>query len=193
MAYLIAHTRDLEKYVSREEAEELYRYVEMGGILRIEKAEKGIKIVYPTKQMVRDRLKELEERRREIKSELRKLSRIKKKGPSFNGTLIKHAILKRIDKDYRELAEAIDAENLLRDEKGRKIVEELQRNKDFRERLRITLKESPVYKDRKFGEFVEKSREVKGGLLGGRVKKLQETLEKVEEEINILKGIERWM
>jgi hypothetical protein len=193
VAILVAHRRDLEKYVPREEAEELYKYLELGGILRIEKEEGRFRVVYPTKQMIRDRIKELEEKRKEIKAELNKLSRIKKKKPSINGTRLKHIVLKRIDKDYRELAEAIDADRLLRDEKERKIVEELQKNKEFRERLRITLKESPVYKDRKFGEFVEKSQEVKGNLLGGRAERLQIALQRVEEEINILKGIERWM
>ncbi len=193
MALLVSSVKDLEKIVPREEAEELYRYVEMGGFLRIEKQGGKITVVYPSRKMIKERLEELEERRKEIIYQIAKMRRLENRKRLLDPLRIKHRLLSLIDSEYRELAEKIEAERLFEDKRGRKIIETLQKNKEYRERLKETLDGSPVYKNRKFGEFVEKIKEVKGTLLNGRLKRLEEARERVEEEIEVLKGLLRWV
>ena len=193
MALLVSSTKDLEKIVPREEAEELYRYVEMGGFLRIEKQGGKIIVVYPSRKMIRERLEELEGRRKEIIYQIAKMRRLENRKRLLDPLRIKHRLLSLIDSEYRDLAEKIEVERLFDDKRGRKIVETLQKSKEYRERLKEALSGSPVYKNRKFGEFVEKIKEVKGTLLNGRLKRLEEARKKVEEEMEVLRGLLRWV
>ncbi len=192
MAVLVSSPKDLEKYVGRDVAPELFEYLESGGILRLEGREGRVRVVYPSKRMIRERLDELKERRKEIIHEMGKIRRMGKKGRFVDVLKVKHAVLKVFDAEYRELAEKIGAEKLLEDERGRKIVEELQRSKEYRERLRQALEESPVYRNRKFGDFVERTEEVKGKLLDERLERLEKVLEEVDREMEVLRGLLRW-
>ncbi len=182
--------KELERFVERSEAPELFDYVELGGILRIET--KPLRVIYPSRKIVGERIRELEERRKELIREMAKVRRIKNRKRLLDPLKIKHAILKAVDPEYRELAEAVEVERLLEDERGRKIVEELQRNKEYREKVRLTLQNSPVYRNRKFGDFVEKTEEVKGNLIDGRLKRLEEALKKTEREIEVLRRLLKW-
>ena len=164
--------------------------MELGGILRIET--KPLRVIYPSRKIVGERIRELEERRKELIREMAKVRRIKNRKRLLDPLKIKHAILKAVDPEYRELAEAVEVERLLEDERGRKIVEELQRNKEYREKVRLTLQNSPVYRNRKFGDFVEKTEEVKGNLIDGRLKRLEEALKKTEREIEVLRRLLKW-
>ncbi|NPA86946.1 MAG: hypothetical protein GXO00_02970 [Candidatus Diapherotrites archaeon] len=193
MALLISSPQELRKVVDEEIAPELYEYVRMGGILRVEGRGEELRVIYPSREMIRKRLNELKEREKTIIAEMSKLRRLEKRGSPLDLLRIKHRILLLVDKDYRELAELVDAERLLSDKRGRKIVEELQRSKEYRERIRETLRESPVYRNRRFGEFVEKVEEVKGKLLGERYRKLEESLERVRKEMEVLRRLQRWV
>ncbi len=192
MAVLVSSPKDLEKYVGRDVAPELFEYLESGGILRLEGREGRVRVVYPSKRMIRERLDELKERRKEIIHEMGKIRRMGRKGRFVDVLKVKHAVLKVFDAEYRELTEKIGAEKLLEDERGRKIVEELQRSKEYRERLRQALEESPVYRNRKFGDFVERTEEVKGKLLDERLERLEKVLEEVDREMEVLRGLLRW-
>jgi len=193
VALLISSPQELRKVVDEEIAPELYEYVRMGGILRVEGRGEELRVIYPSREMIRKRLNELKEREKTIIAEMSKLRRLEKRGSPLDLLRIKHRILLLVDKDYRELAELVDAERLLSDKRGRKIVEELQRSKEYRERIRETLRESPVYRNRRFGEFVEKVEEVKGKLLGERYRKLEESLERVRKEMEVLRRLQRWV
>ncbi len=193
MAFLISSTRDLAKFLSEEEAPELFDYLKLGGILRIKKEGEKLVVIYPTKNMIDSRIKELEEKRRSVLMELSKLKRMHGKKRTFDLLRIKHRILSMVDREYRELSEKLRVERLLEDERGRKIVKQLQDDRSYRERIKETIEESPVYRSSEFGVFVERTEEVKGKLLGDRIKRLEEILEKIDREMDVLKRLKSWV
>ena len=189
MALLVSSPRELEKYVNREEYPQLFEYLSLGGILRLETREGKVVILYPTREMIDERIRELEEKRRIVLEKLRKLRGLKREGRLLDGLRIRHRILRLLDGEYRELTDKIDVKELFENERGRKILDRLQRDKEYRERVREALEKSPVYRSTLFGSFARKTKEMKESLIGESLKKWEEIKERIGREISVLKAL----
>ncbi len=155
------------------------RYLERGGVLRVE----GCKIVYPSKGIVEERLKELYERKRELT----------RKSVSLRGIdllRIRHRIALFIDKEYRDIVERVGIDDrFFRSRRGRKIVEALLSSKGYREEVKKVLDEGISG----FGRSVVVVEDIKREIKEAERKKKEEILKEVEEDIEMYRRLMRWM
>ena len=187
MALLISSPAELKKYISEEEAPELFAYLCLGYFIRFDPATK--KLIYPTKQALIQKIAEAEDRLKNLLRERARLRRKEQKPPLL--LTLRHHLQRLIDPDYRELSDALGVERLLTDKRGYKIVEQLIKDRTYRERVREALS-GPVYKSSRFGSFVERTEELRNNVTASKLKKLDEEIEKLEEEIDILRGVLKW-
>lgn len=187
MVLLISSPSDLKKYITEEEGPELYEYVRLGYFIRFDPATK--KVIYPTRQVLMQKIAEAEDRLKNLLRERARLRRKEQRPPLL--LTLRHHLQRLIDPDYRELSDTLNVERLLMDRRGHKIVEQLIKDKEYRERVRHAIS-GPVYKSSPFGSFVKKTEELRNGITSSKLKKLNEEIEKVEREIDILRRMFKW-
>ncbi len=187
MEHVIRTEEDVKKYGL---PEGIYYYVRQGGIVKVRKEGEKVVVVYPNKKFLRERIKELKEKLTDLKNQL---SSIESSGKSSTPFFVRaeHIVRKMVDKEYRYIVALIDGDRLLNDKRGIRILEQLMKNKEYRKTILDTLKESPVYKGRKFAEFIEKADEVRKSVVEERKKKLMSKIEETEKVIKALKELER--
>lgn len=187
MALLISSPKELKKYIREEEAPELFEYLSLGYFIRFDPTNK--KLIYPTRQALLQKIAEAEERLKSLLRERARFTKRKDSPPLL--LLLRHHLQRMVDADYRELSEALRVERLLGDRRGHKIVEQLIKDKEYRKRVREALS-GPVYRTTPFGSFVEKTEELRSGVVDTALRRLNEEIEKVEREIEILRRMLRW-
>ncbi len=189
MEVLIASAQQLKKYLNDEKVE---KYVKGGGILRLKIEKDSVKIIYPSKQQIKERLSEIREELRRIKREKEKVSSLNKGSVSLDTLYLRHLLLRMVDRDYKDITDSLDVKKLLDDKRGRKILEQLQKDREYRERLREAIENSPVYKKSSVGSFIDETRRVKSTLITNKLKLLEKVEKQLKEEEDLLKHLLRY-
>ncbi len=175
--------REFPELARSERGQIIRKYLEMGGVVRIE----GDRVVYPTKKRVREKIREKKEILRKIEEELRP-RKLRKKNKYLPPVYWRHRIRMALDGSYREaVRKAGIKEDLLETEEGERIVRAFMENPEYRERVIQTVEESVVYKNREFGESIRRKYGEKRVSL--REKVLMEKRERISREIGILEEL----
>ncbi len=176
----------------------LRKYLELGGIVKIEKKGKSFTITYPTKQVITQRIKKLEEEKRRYERYLHRLQKTKKEVSqvklAFDPLFYQHMLKMLADKEYREAFQKLGLDwRAFLHPKTREIIRAFMKNEEYRQRVLEALDESPFYKKRKFGELIEDARQVRDNIAQRKEEVLRKKIKELETEIFVLRQLLRWM
>ena len=181
------------------EIQALREYVESGGILRVTVEGGKLRITYPSRRMVEERIRELRRERDFYAAQLAKLRKLHRElSPirlAFDPLYIRHQIKLMADREYRKAFSKLGFtwEHFL-DPKTRKIIKAFMESKDYRERVLDALENSPVYRKRKFGvPLSEIRKKTRAGVVNAKIQAIQRKISKIDRQIVVLTLLKRWM
>lgn len=187
----------LGENVDRPEVKAVKEYLESGGILKVTGGS-NFRIFYPTKKMIDKRVSSLRAQRALFTRQIRKLRSLDRESLpfrlAFDPLYIRHQLKMLSDKEYRESFNRLEFswEHFL-DPNTRKIIEQFMDDIDYRLRVLQALKESPVYRSRKFGAISDAYRSARRDLINNKVEALQKQVDRIDREIAVLNLLKRWM
>ncbi len=194
---LVKRFPDLEESADRPEVDAIRQYLKSGGIIKVADSDR-LRIVYPTKKMIDERIAALRRQRTYYVKEINKLRSLERDLTpvrlAFDPLYLKHQLKMLADRSYREAFQRLGFgwEQFL-DPKTRKIVKQFMEDPDYRARVLQTLDESPVYKSRRFGSVSEAARNTRREVLNRKIETFQRKVDDLERQITMLALLKRWM
>ncbi len=187
----------LRENADRPEVAALRDYVQSGGILKIAEGDK-LRIVYPTKEIVDQRVAQLRKQRTYYAKELSRLHSIDRElAPvrlAFDPLYIRHSMKMLADRKYRDAFNKLGFtwKHFL-DKRTRKIIEQFMDNLDYRKRVLDALDNSPIYKSRAFGSISESAQSTRKDVVNKRMELLRKKIADLDAQITRLSLLKRWM
>lgn len=176
----------------------LKAYLASGGMLRVEPRGDSFRVVYPTKEIIDERIAKLSRERTFLLKELNKIKALDRDlSPvrlAFDPLYIKHNLKLLADGRYREAFAKLGftKEHFL-DPKARRIIEQFMNDLDYRERVLQAIEESPVYRSRSFGETILARKDARKTVISARAQRLQRRIDEIDREITALRLLKKWM
>ncbi len=176
----------------------LKAYLFSGGMLRVEERGDSFRVVYPTKEIVDERIAKLSRERTFLLKELNKIKALDRDlSPvrlAFDPLYIKHNLKLIADRKYREaFAKLGFTRDHFLDPKARKIIEQFMDDLDYRKRVLQAIDESPVYRSRSFGETIVARKDARKTVVSARIQRIQHRIDEIDREITTLRLLKKWM
>ncbi len=175
----------------------LRKYLELGGIVKVERKGNSIKLLYPNKEILKERIKRLKEEKKRYEEYLHRFKRVERDvlpvKLAFDPLFYEHMMRMLADRKYREDFEKLGFDwRAFLTPRTRKIIEQFIHNPEYRRRVLEALEQSPVYRKRKFGALIEEAKKVSRQVAKRREEIIREKIKKLEQELFILNQLLRW-
>ncbi|MDD5147863.1 MAG: hypothetical protein PHH08_00180 [Candidatus ainarchaeum sp.] len=193
---------DLEKHASRASA--LKHYFSKGGVVSIALSEKDWpRLLYPTKDSLRQKISECAEKRKKYESSLgdwkkhfvqaqlyHVVNNVKKlKEPLY----WKHVAKVVTDSDYRKDAESVRLPaHLVSDKRWKPMVQMFVNDLDYRKQLTETVETSIVYRDKTVAKYADDTREFRMSQSGKQIDDLEKKIAAIDADISALQELIKW-
>lgn len=182
----------------------LKHYFSKGGVVSIAISEKDWpKLLYPTKDSLRQKISDCQEKRKKYESSLGDWKRHflqaqlyhvvnnfkKLKEPLY----WKHVAKLVSNPDYRKDAESVKLPaHLVSDKRWKPMVQMFVNDLDYRKQLTETVETSIVYKDRTVAKYADDSREFRMSQSGKQIDDLENKISVLDKDINSMQELMKW-